>query len=115
MSNVNATKQPKRSPWVARAFLGQVFSADFFARNWIAVVALIVMCMVYISSKYIAQTRIEQIDRLTRELEVVKAERVRARSDYMGATCESAMQQLVDSMRLGLNVQERPPYKLPKP
>lgn len=114
MTGKQPTKQAPRSPWLLRAVLGQVFSADFFASNWIAVVAVIVMCMVYISSKYICQTRIEQIDRLTRELEVVKAERVRARSDYMGATCESAMQELVDSMHLGLNVQERPPFKLSK-
>lgn len=75
---------------------------------------LIVMILIYITNKYQCQTRMEEIRKLTRQLEVVETERVRVRSEYMSRTRESAMQELVDTMHLGLRVQERPPYHLSK-
>ncbi len=97
---------------ITKVFRGQVVSSDFFARHWLPVLVILILLMVNITGKYVCQTRMEQINKLNRELEIVKAESVRVRSLYMGRTCESSMQQLVDSMHLGLNVAERPPYKL---
>ena len=97
---------------ITKVFRGQVVSSDFFARHWLPVLVILILLMVNITGKYVCQTRMEQINKLNRELEIVKAESVRVRSLYMGRTCESSMQQLVDSMHLGLNVAERPPFKL---
>lgn len=104
----------KKNSWLRRTIHGQIVSSDFFARHWLPVLVIVVIIMVYITSKYICQTRMEQINALNKELEIVKAERVRVRSLYMGRTCESSMQHLVDSVLPGLSVQERPPYKLEK-
>ena len=98
--------------FLRRLIHGQFMSSDFFARHWLPVLVTVVLIMTYIASKYICQTRMEQINKLTKELEIVKAERVRVRSLYMGRTSESAMQHLVDSVIPGLAVQERPPYKI---
>lgn len=95
-----------------RALHGQIISVDFFKRHWLGVLCIVILLLMYISTKYICQTRIESIDKLNRELEVVKAERVRVRSEYMGRTSESAMQHMVDSLHLGLESRERPPYLL---
>ncbi len=95
-----------------RAMHGQIISVDFFKRHWLGVLCIVALLLMYISTKYICQTRIEMIDKLNRQLEVVKAERVRVRSEYMGRTSESAMQQMVDSLNLGLESRERPPYLL---
>lgn len=104
-------KQP--NPGLLRRLLhGQLLSSDFFARHWLPVLATVILTMTYITSKYICQTRMEQINKLNKELEIVKAERVRVRSLYMGRTCESSMQHLVDSVIPGLGIKERPPYKL---
>ncbi|MDE6305098.1 MAG: hypothetical protein K2L90_00745 [Muribaculaceae bacterium] len=97
-----------------RALHGRLLSTDFFARNWLKLLMLIVMILIYITNKYQCQTRMEEIRKLTRQLEVVETERVRVRSEYMSRTRESAMQELVDTMHLGLRVQERPPYHLSK-
>ena len=52
----------------------------------------------------------EEVRRLDHELEIVKAERVRVKSDYMSRVRESSMQELVDTFHLGLSVAENPPY-----
>lgn len=106
-----ANKTTKRKPRERRSWLrGQIISSDFFERHWLPIVVIIAIIMTYITGKYICQTRMERINELTHELEVVKAERVRARSEYMGRTCESSMRELVDSILPGLQVQEKPPY-----
>ena len=89
---------------------GQIVSSDFFARNWMALLLVVVMVLVYIAGKYTCQTKMEQVRTLQRELETVKTERIRVRSDYMGKIRESAMQQMVDTPHLGLSVREYPPY-----
>lgn len=89
---------------------GQIVSSDFFARNWMAMLLVVVMILVYIAGKYTCQTKMEQVRSLQRELETVRTERIRARSDYMGRIREFAMQEMVDTLHLGLCVREYPPY-----
>lgn len=95
-----------------RALHGRMLSLDFFSRHWLWVLTIVVMLMIYITSRYTCQTQMEDIQRLTRELEVAKTERVREKSVYMSRIRESQMQHMVDSLRLGLTVQEQPPYKI---
>lgn len=95
-----------------RALHGRMLSLDFFSRHWLWVLTIVVMLMIYITSRYTCQTQMEDIQRLTRELEVAKTERVREKSVYMSRIRESQMQHMVDSLHLGLTVQEQPPYKI---
>ena len=95
---------------IVRFLRGQMISSDFFARNWLWILATIVVILVYITNKYNCQTKMEEIRRLNHELEVVKTERVRVRSRYMSRTRESSMHHLDDSLKLNLQVQERPPF-----
>ncbi len=114
--NTNRAKgasKAKRSPSIWRSAIhGRMLSLDFFSRHWLWVLMVVVMLMIYITSRYTCQTQMEDIQRLTRELEVAKTERVREKSIYMSRIRESQMQRMVDSMRLGLTVQEQPPYRL---
>lgn len=95
-----------------RALHGRLLSVDFFRRNWLVVLAVVVMLMVYMTNRYTCQTQMERIQKLERELEVAKTERIRAKSAYMSRIRESSMQHLVDSLHLGITVQEQPPFKL---
>lgn len=101
-----------RDTFVLRALHGRVISTDFFRRNWLIVLAAVVMLMVYITNRYTCQTQMEQIRSLERELEVSKTERIRAKSVYMSCIRESSMQRTIDSLGLGLTVQEKPPFKV---
>lgn len=107
----NIKHRHKSNP-VARFLRGQLISSDFFARNWLWILATIIVILVYITNKYNCQTKMEEIRRLDRELEVVKTERVRVRSKYMSRIRESSMHQLVDSLHLNLKTQDRPPFKI---
>ena len=106
------TKTDENPGVVKRLLLGQVVSSDFFARHWLIVFSIVTLIMVFITNKYNCQTKMEEIQRLKTELEIVRTERVRVRSAYMSRIRESSMQKLVDSLGLNLRVQQRPPYQL---
>ena len=106
-------KQENENPnLIVRIRSGQIISSDFFAHNWLSVFTCVMVIMFYITNKYNCQTKMEEINRLRTELEIVKTERLRVRSTYMSNSRESYMQHLIDSLGLNLHVQERPPFKL---
>lgn len=97
---------------ISRLLHGQLLSLDFFRRYWLVVFTGLAIIMMYITNKYNTQTKMEEIKALTRELEIVKTERIRERSVYMSRIRESEMQHIIDSIGLGLRVSEQPPYKI---
>ncbi|MDE6323787.1 MAG: hypothetical protein K2L46_08430 [Paramuribaculum sp.] len=109
---LNQTMIHRSGNVMRRLIFGQVVSSDFFARNWLAMILGVFMILAYISGKYSCQTKMEEVNRLTRQLEIVNAEFVRCRSRYMGQIRESSMQAMVDSLGLNLGVQENPPYRI---
>lgn len=70
------------------------------------------MLMLYMSNRYTCQTQMEKIQQLEKDLEVAKTERIRAKSAYMSRIRESQMQHMVDSLGLGITVQDQPPFTL---
>lgn len=115
-SKKTSDKQPRNdkkanSGMVIRQLMyGQVVSSDFFARNWMAMLLIVGMVLVYIAGKYTCQTKMERVRSLTSKLETVRAERIRERSRYMGRIRESAMQEMVDTLHMGLRVNAAPPF-----
>ena len=98
--------------WFFRAIHGRLLYYVVFVHKWGKILCVMIMLLVFITNRYNCQTRMETIQSLTRQLEVVKTERIRERSRYMSRTRETGMQQLVDSMHLNLHIQERPPYQI---
>ena len=107
-----AKKKNSNDSLLLRALHGRLISTDFFAKHWLKVIIAIVMILIYITNKYQCLTKMETIRALEQELEIVETERVRVRGEYMSLIRESSMQNLVDSLHLGLQVQERPPFKI---
>lgn len=101
---------PRRA--VRRFLRGNVVTSEWFSQHWMKAFVLVLLMMVYITTKYQSMTAMERIKDLEKELAVVKTERIRERSTYMSRTRERAMQQLVDSVLPGLGVQEQPPYRI---
>lgn len=85
---------------------------NWFLKHFAIVLTVVIMSLCYISVRFDCVTAMESVQKLNRRLEVVRTEVQRERSMYMSATCESSMQHMVDSLGLGLQVQEQPPYKL---
>lgn len=92
---------------------GRFITSNFFKRYFFAVLLIVVLIMMSISVRFDCVTGMETIASLRTRLEVVRTELQRERSTYMSTTRESAMQHRVDSLGLGLGIQQRPPYKLP--
>jgi len=103
----------QRLSFIGRFLYGQTLSLDFFKQHWLLIFTALAIIMMYITNKYNTQTKMEEIRALTRELEIVRTERIRVRSAYMSRIRESEMQLMVDSMGLGLSVSQQPPYKIP--
>ncbi len=89
---------------------GDMLSSQFFARNKFTIIVVVGLIMLNITIKYECQTHMESINKLERDLAIVKSESIRERSTYKSRTRESTMQQSIDSLRLGLSVKEQPPY-----
>jgi hypothetical protein len=90
-------------------------SSSVFLRHLPLVILLVFFALGYISVRFDCVTAMETVASLNRKLEIIRTETQRERSMYMSATCESSMQQMVDTMGLGLHVQERLPYQIPMP
>lgn len=84
----------------------------WFLKNFPAILIVVLLAMCYISVRYDCITAMETVKVLTDRLEVTRTEVQRERSMYMSATSESSMQQMVDSLGLGLAIQERPAFNL---
>ncbi len=89
---------------------GDMLSSQFFGRNKFTIIVVVGLIMLNITIKYECQTHMESIARLEKSLTIVKSESIREQSTYKSRTRESTMQQRIDSLRLGLSVQEQPPY-----
>lgn len=87
-------------------------SSRFFLRHLPLVILVVFFAMGYISVRFDCVTAMETVAALNRKIEITRTETQRERSQYMSATCESSMQSMVDTLHLGLSIQERPPYTL---
>ncbi|MCM1521713.1 MAG: FtsL-like putative cell division protein [Muribaculaceae bacterium] len=97
-----------------RMAFGSVISSDFFARHWLPTVIFVIVMVIYITTKFTYRHNIERIAALERQLEIVENEKDRERSSFMSRTRETTMQQMVDSLNLGLRVQPQPPFRIAK-
>lgn len=87
-------------------------SSQFFFRHFAEIVLVMFFALGYISIRFDCVTAMETVNSLTHRLEMARTDTQRERSAYMSATCERSMQQMVDTLHLGLTIQERPPYRI---
>lgn len=102
----------KKGSVISSAVRGRWLSTRFFSRNWCIILALVVLVMIYITNRYQCLTAMENIQKLNKELEVIKSERIRQKSEYMNAIREKTMQKSIREAGLDLTHREQPPFKL---
>lgn len=108
-----ATKSTeKKKKKIRSALSGGWLSTRFFSRHWGIILAIVVLVMIYITNRYQCITAMENIQKLNKELEVVKSERIRQKSVYMNSIRERTMQQIISDAGLDLTHRDQPPYKL---
>lgn len=93
-------------------FQGRFFSLDFFKRNAVYIIALVIMALTYIANKYVCQRSMEEVISLRTELANAQTDLVNSSARYNSMIRESEMTKLMYQRHLGLTAPKDPPTEL---
>ncbi len=113
----NSKKEKKKhklqSPdWVADVRYGRTLSFDYFKQNAWLLMVFIVTILSLMGLRYKTKTKMEEIKKLTLELQRAESSKLQEKAAYMSLIRETEMRRLVEEKGLGLEFQEFPPYEL---
>lgn len=108
--NKNAAINGKRAG--KRFIQGRFFSLDFFKRNAVYIIALVVMALAYIANKFVCQSSMLEVMTLKTELGNAQTDLVNSSSRYNSMTLESEMTRLMREKHIDLAAPQEPPYVL---
>ncbi|WP_436414707.1 FtsL-like putative cell division protein [Petrimonas sp.] len=95
-------------------FGGNVLTENFFAKNLMFIVILVVIMILFISHRYTVIQRIAEMERLKVELKDAKYESLDISSDLTEASRQSQIEKRVEQSDLGLKVTTEPVYRIQK-
>ena len=103
----------KKTPgWVAELRYGQSISIEFFRANAWLIMVIVVVGIALMGLRYKTRTRMEEIKKLTSELQLAESTMLDEKSKYMTLVRETEMKKMVHQRGLHLEFQEQPPYIL---
>ena len=91
---------------------GRFFSLDFFKRNAVYIIAMVIMALAYIANKFVCQSSMQEVMTLKVELANAQTDLVNASADYNSMILESEMTKLMREKHLGLEAPNDPPTEL---
>lgn len=108
----NSSKKNSAPVWVADIRYGRSLSLEFFKRNAWLLMVFVVAILALIGLRYKTKTKMEEIKRLTTELQRAESSKLQEKAAYMSLIRETEMKRMVEEKNLGLIFQELPPYEL---
>ncbi|MDE6578477.1 MAG: hypothetical protein K2J82_08640 [Muribaculaceae bacterium] len=112
-SSNNTDNKKRTAPgWVADLRYGRSLSLEFFKRNAWLLMVFVVAIIALMGLRYKTKTKMEEIKRLTTELQRAESSKLQEKAAYMSLIRETEMKRLVEEKKLGLDFQELPPYEL---
>ena len=91
---------------------GRFFSLDFFKRNAVYIIALVVMTLAYIANKFVCQSSMQEVLNLKVELANAQTDLVNSSAKYNSMIRESEMTKLMREKHINLTAPSEPPYEL---
>ena len=91
---------------------GRFFSLDFFKRNAVYIIALVVMALAYIANKFVCQSSMQEVLSLRTELANAQTDLVNSSAKYNSMIRESEMTILMREKNIDLRAPLEPPYQL---
>ena len=91
---------------------GRFFSLDFFKRNAVYIIALVVMALAYIANKFVCQSSMQEVLSLRTELANAQTDLVNSSAKYSSMIRESEMTKLMREKHIDLSAPQEPPYQL---
>ena len=111
--NDNNDKTKKKSPvWISDIRYGRSLSIEYFKRNAWLLMVFVVAILALMGLRYKTKTKMEEIKRLTVELQSAESRKLQEKAAYMSLIRETEMRRMVEEKHLGLVFQELPPYQL---
>lgn len=111
--NKDNNHHKKATPvWIADIRYGRSLSLEFFKRNAWLLMVFVVAIIALMGLRYKTKTKMEEIKRLTTELQRAESSKLQEKAAYMSLIRETEMKRLVEEKHLGLVFQEFPPYEL---
>lgn len=98
--------------WISDVRYGQSLSVEFFKRNAWLLIVIIVSMLSLMGLRYKTKTKMEEIKKLTAELQIAESSKLQEKAAYMSLIRETEMKRLVEEKGLGLEFQEQPPFEL---
>ncbi|MDE6442826.1 MAG: hypothetical protein K2K64_00180 [Muribaculaceae bacterium] len=108
----NQNKKKSAPVWVADIRYGRSLSLEFFKRNAWLLMVFVVAILSLMGLRYKTKTKMEEIKRLTTELQRAESSKLQEKAAYMSLIRETEMKRMVEEKNLGLVFQELPPYEL---
>ena len=108
----NKTKTSLGPSWVSDVRYGRSLSVEFFKRNAWLLMIIVVSMLALMGLRYKTKTKMEEIKRLTAELQIAESSKLQEKAAYMSLIRETEMRRLVEETGLGLEFQEQPPFEL---
>ncbi len=91
---------------------GRFFSLDFFKRNAVYIIALVVMALAYIANKFVCQSSMQEVMTLKTDLANAQTDLVNSSAEYNSMIRESELTKLMREKNLGLVAPQEPPFVL---
>lgn len=111
-NNIKTKAKHSTPEWISDVRYGRSLSVDFFKRNAWLLMILIIAMLSLMGLRYKTKTRMEEIKKLTTELQLAESSKLQEKAAYMSLIRETEMKRLVDEKGLGLEFQEHPPFEL---
>lgn len=109
---IGKTRKGQSQSWIADMRYGRSLSIDFFKRNAWLLMVFVVAILSLMGLRYKTKTKMEEINKLTAELQMAESSKLQEKAAYMSLIRETEMKRLVQEKGLGLQFQEFPPYEL---
>lgn len=105
-------KTPGTPSWISDVRYGRSLSVEFFRKNaWFFMIFVVAM-LALMGLRYKTKTKMEEIKKLTAELQIAESSKLQEKAAYMSLIRETEMRRLVEENGLGLEFQEQPPFEL---
>lgn len=91
---------------------GKLVTVDFLRRHFAKVALVLFVMFGFIANRFSGMLEMRRIDNLEGDLKAMQSEYILSSADYFSKIRERTMKQLVDTLKLDLDVPQQPPYIL---
>ena len=106
------SQHDSKSRWISNLRGGRSVSLEFFKRNGWLLATILIVILSLMGLRYRTQTRMVEIQKLTRELKQAESEKLSEKKEYMTLIRQTRMNELVQEHHLPLIHQEQPPFEI---